>query len=79
MAKIQFGHCLGPLGVALRKESCVCVEFILELSYSRLVSTKGPLMSPGGALFSWLGLMWGKSQIPELVCGPGDCLSKNLQ
>lgn len=69
---------ISPLGAALRKESCVCVKFVLELSYPCPVSTKGPLTSPGGALFRWLGLMWEKCQKPELVDGPGDCPSKNL-
>ena len=48
-ARIWFGHCHSPLGAALRKESCVGVKFVLELSYPCPVSTKGPLTSPGGA------------------------------
>lgn len=76
-ARIQFGHCHSPLGVALRKESCACVKFFLGLSSPCPVSTKGLLTSAGGDLFQWLRLMWGKSQQPEPVRGPGGCLSKH--
>ena len=41
-ARIWVGHCHSPLGVALRKESCVWVEFVWELSYVRLVSHARP-------------------------------------
>lgn len=71
-ARIWFGHCHGLLGVAPRKKCCVCVRFVLELSYVEVRSRSQVVFgSDGSGQCGW------KSQKPELVCGPGDRPSKN--